>query len=168
MFNWFEFRQNAMTSLELQQDQIDEVLETYFQSLDTTIFTEEEKKEIDVSFEAYCLDQRAHELRQRDERLIDGAVVTDSESGLDDPDTCLQVVKRMKGDVPDVDHKVNKVRHHFVRRRAKYIESQHFLDRQKSKALNSISNKFPNIGAEIEGMWKVAALVLTPGEGLAC
>ena len=49
-----------------------------------------------------------------------------------------------------ISKKVNVIRRQVRRHRAKFIASQHFLGKKRSKALHSIADKFPDIGSEIE------------------
>ena len=149
LFNWFQFRERALKVLNVSEDLVTEVLDTYHkQNFDA--LTEKERKELEISFDAFQKELRFGESTKRQARALNGEIVTDTES--DDPDTYLtaSTVKELDVDNSVISKKVTAIKRQVKRQRAKYIEKQHFLSRRKSKALKNIAVKFPHIGTEIE------------------
>ncbi len=135
-FNWFEF----MEQINDNQQMADQFYTHHLRS-----FSEEELKQIKNSYEAYLADEHLDgDARERAALEMSGQVVTDSES--DDPSAYMKSVC----DEKLIAKKVAAIKRQVRRKRAKYISDQHFLGRKKSKRLNTIISKFPNIGQEIE------------------
>ena len=103
-----------------------------------------------VSYEAFLLDDEINlSSQERIAKHLNGFIVTESDS---------------KGDNASIIHSASSpldpsLRVHIKRRRKaikqqitrlKRIADQHFLQRKSSKHLNSILNKYPDIGEKIE------------------
>ena len=98
-------------------------------------------KEVKISKQAFDADQEAHYMeKSRQCSTLNGMIVTDSESAQTLDPTDRQVM----------DRRVAAIKRTIRRKRAKYIANQHFLQRCKSKNLNTIVRSYPDIGSTIE------------------
>ena len=146
--NWFEFRANVIETLEVPSNCIDRFLNVYHQQIGSS-FTEGERKQIDLSFEAFWADEIINEKRKRrSQQLSNGDIVTDSES--DDPSAYQGGIQKCTERESIIAKKVDVIKRQVRRARAKFIANQHYLGKKKSKALHSIAEKYPDIGSEIE------------------
>ena len=147
--NWFEFHANVIETLEVPGNCIDGLLNAYHSQIGSC-FTEEERKQIDLSFEAFWADEVINEKRKiRSQQLCNGDIVTDSES--DDPSMYQKAIQTNCVEGENViTKKVDAIKRQVRRARAKFIANQHYLGKKNSKALHSIAEKFPDIGSEIE------------------
>ena len=138
-FNWFEFAER------IEQD--DTVfLDALFKqlcSLSPSPFSAEQLSQIKVSYEAYNADCLLYgHFRERESRILNGEIVTESES--DD----LSLTK--EADVEGVaKRRVEAIQQQIRRKRAKLIAKQNFLGRKKCIRSN-ITSTYPEIGSVIE------------------
>lgn len=115
----------------------------------TTLFSDDEKQLIKLSYEAFNAETELNAPHQdRISRALNGEVVTHSES--DDPDVYLYTTQDSKLYDAVIDKKVSKIKQQVLRQQAKCIEKRHFLGKCKSKELSSIPKQYPDIGNTIE------------------
>lgn len=114
----------------------------------TPELSKEELQQLQVSYEAFCIDsQLDDEERQREVNSVNGVIVSDSES--DDVKTVLD--DKMKA---IVEKKYNYIKRKTARLKAKQISEQNFLNRRVSRKLKGILKEFPDIGTTIEDFVK--------------
>ena len=144
-YNWFEFCEQVQCEFSEEND-----INAYFDELClklSSVFSENEMDMVRLSQEAYKADEFLYTYsRDRDTRVLNGEIVTDSEP--DDPVDDIQL--HSKEFQAAVDKKVAAIKRQTRRRRAKMIADQHFLERRKSKSLTSITATYPDIGTTIE------------------
>lgn len=142
-FNWFEFysRIESDVLIDASTEDRDALLDAFYQQLPKFLSTDE-VKEVKVSQEAFKIDNDLYGYsRSRDSRILNGEVVTDSESA----DSSL-LVPRSEA----CKRKAAAIKRYIRRKRAKTIAKQNFLGRCKSKCLPSIVQMYPDIGNTIE------------------
>ena len=104
------------------------------------VLPENEMKQVETSKEAFDVDQSSSRDKHRVCDALNGMIVTESDSATPfSPNNDETVMKRVAA-----------IKRSVRRRRAKYIASQDFLGRQKSKPLNTIVHSYPDIGSTIE------------------
>ena len=112
--------------------------------------SKEEYDQLQISYEAFCLDQELNaEIKSREANTIKRKIVTVSESD-DANEVC-----RIRTPLDDSMKKLVQKKRNFIKRRAsrlkaKRIAEQNFLQRKVSRKIKGIVNEFPNIGSTIE------------------
>ena len=82
---------------------------------------------------------------------MNGFIVTESESDNDNPDRVNYIQSPLDPNLhAHIKKRRQSIKQNFSRLEVKRITSQHFLQRKSSQHLNSIVNKFPDIGEKIE------------------
>ena len=140
-FNWFEFicqmesKNNACTK---------GMLNSFHSCLSKFDFTERELVLTRQSYLAYKADEDQYShTRNQMERILNGDVVTDSESDNDLEYYNVDKVEMIK-------KKLESIKRCTKRRIAKRIAARKFLQRSYSKRTNCIVEKYPDIGESIE------------------
>lgn len=117
----------------ISEENLDDILSSYYQQISSRLnFTEEDKKQIVVSLEAFWAEENVDAPhRRRSEREMNGEIITDSES--DNPDVYLCTPNTREHANTRIAKKVAAIGQQTRRLEAKFIEKQHFLCRHKSK-----------------------------------
>ena len=112
--------------------------------------TQEENDQLLISHEAFCLDEELNaNIRSRQVNVINGEIVTDSES--DDADEICNVKTPLDDSMKALIEKKRKsIRRQASRLKAKRIAEQNFLRRKVSRKVRGIVKQFPDIGQTIE------------------
>lgn len=132
-YNCFEFVSEAKV------DSPETLLNTFFRSRDKYGFTQNELKLIEQSYFAFRADEEQYAYnRKLVERLVNGEIVTDSES--DNPD-----LHHTKQKIVAIQKKID-----AIKRSAKRIASKKFLNHTYSRKVQTITEKYPDIGTTIE------------------
>ena len=120
------------------------MLDSFYSCLSKYEFTERELVLTQQSYLAFKSDEYMYSRdRNQMERLLNGDVVTDSET-----DNDSEYYNGDRGDV--IKKKVQSIRRRTKRRIAKGIAERKFLHRSYSKRANCIVDKYPDIGDSIE------------------
>ena len=112
--------------------------------------TQEEYNQLQISYEAFCLDEQLNaEIKSREANAINGDIVTDSES--DDANEICQIKTPLDDSMKKLIQKKRKsIKLKASWLKAKRIAEQNFLQRKVSRKVKGIVKEFPNIGATIE------------------
>ena len=140
-FNWFEF----VSQMKSKNEKCTKLmLDSFYSCLSKYEFTERELVLTQQSYLAFKSDEYMYSRdRNQMERLLNGDVVTDSET-----DNDSEYYNGDRGDV--IKKKVQSIRRKTKRRIAKGIAERKFLHRSYSKRVNCIVDKYPDIGDSIE------------------
>ena len=144
-FNWFEFVSQTESSLKTviaECGACESVLQKVYASRSSCGFTEREVSLIEQSYSAFKSDEEQYAYsREKMERLVNGEIVTDSES--DNPDLYSKDQQEV------LRKKIEAIKRSAKRRAAKRIASRKYLQRSRSR-VDTITTKYPDIGTTIE------------------
>ena len=140
-YNWFELLSQVESCPFLNYESL---LETFFRNRTECEFTPNELNLVEQSFFAYKSDEEQYAYdRKLVERLVNGEVVTDSES--DNPD-----LYNSKNKALAIRKKIEALRRSAKRRYAKRIADKKYLQHKYSRKVQTITEKYPDIGTTIE------------------
>ena len=143
--NWFELVSQAETSIELEGEcfSCENMLLKFYSNRSNYGFTENEMRLIEQSYSAFKSDEEQYAYsRRKMERIINGEIVTDSES--DNPE--LYNKEQDKA----LRKKIESIKRSAKRRSAKRIANRKYLQRTCSRRVKTITEKYPDIGTTIE------------------
>ena len=144
-FNWFSV---VETVTERYGDVTEPQLERYYTMVITSDRSEEEKRLLEQSHQAFLADISSRQLADRQAEALNGMIVTDSEN--EDPDQFLQL------DLSSVHvHDIVARKVKVIRRRARYLKAKqlaeiNFLRRKTSQSVRGILKDHPDIGEVME------------------
>ncbi len=140
-FNWFELFSNIESCTFPNYESL---LETFFGNRGEHEFTQNEVNLIEQSYFAFKSDEEQYAYdRKLVERLVNGDVVTDSES--DNPD-----VYNSKDKALAIKKKIAALQRSAKRTYAKKIASKKYLQCKYTRSTQTIAEKYPDIGKTIE------------------
>lgn len=141
-FNWFDVISHFESKRESEYVH-KKVLLAFMNDLLNYDFTEQEVALCKQSYVALQSDEQQHSYeRSTMERLLNGDIITDSES--DNPDLYFSQRKTA------IKKKAEALRRSAMRRSAKRIAERRFLQRSYSRQVQSIVERYPDIGSVIE------------------
>ena len=136
-FNWFELVSQVESTTELQN-----VLQNFYSNRSSYSFTENEVRLIEQSYSAFTINEEQYACsRKKMKRIVNGEIVTDSES--DNPDLYHKDKERV------VRKKIESIKHSAKRRAAKRVASKKHLHRTYSRRVQSITERYTDIGTTI-------------------
>ena len=141
LFNFFEIAEQLNKCL-LSHSRVLELLKPEL--------TQEEYNQLQISYEAFCLDEQLNaEIKLREANAINGDIVTDSES--DDANEVCQIKTPLDDSIKKLIQKKRKsIKLKASRLKAKHIAEQNFLQWKVSHGVKGIVKEFPDIGTTIE------------------
>ena len=112
--------------------------------------TQEEYSQLQISYEAFCLDERLNtEMKTREADAINGDIVSESES--DDASEICTVKTPLDDSMKKLVQKKRKsIKLKASRLKAKRIAEQNFLQRKVNRKVKGIVKEFPDVGSTIE------------------
>ena len=145
-YNWFEVRDYLEKTASCDHESPSlTFLTTVFSKLMSSITSPESKILLEQSYNASLATEKEKELENRLVAQLNGEIVSESESDSAVPATMQS---------PEVKNLIAKKRKNvlrkFKRRKAREIAERRLLSRSVSRRRNTIIDRFPNIGSEIE------------------
>ena len=146
-YNWFEVLDyiEKKTSCGADSPSLIGHLNDMFSKIISSLSNSESKQLLEQSYKASLATEKENELDNHLVAQLNGEIVSESESDSAVPATMISSeVKKL------ISKKRKNLLQKFRRRKAKIIAEKRFLSRSVSKRKNTIIDKFPNIGADIE------------------